>query len=118
MYLVHADLRAPHPDMALPQDIGPLIHAVAMQHEQIEHISVHRTSGPEPVLGVYLIADHLDAAEAVVATLCRRAIDTVPALRGWSTPRVGAPLVTPFYERLLSSSGLAGRISPGPVPSI
>ncbi|MFE5584404.1 hypothetical protein [Kitasatospora sp. NPDC056531] len=103
--------------MTLPQGSGGLVRSIAMPHEEIEHISVHHGSTPDPVLGVFLIADRLESAEAVVARLCRRAIDTLPALRGWSVARVGAPLVAPFYERLLSSSGHGGLISPGPVPS-
>ncbi|MFF3005286.1 hypothetical protein ACFVTF_21015 [Kitasatospora sp. NPDC057940] len=103
MYLIHAEIQAPvpAPAAALGPDTAGVLLASARPQERIEHVAVHEGAGPGAVLGVYLVAGRLSAAETVVDTFCRRAVETVPALRGWTLTRVGAPLVTPFYERLL-----------------
>ncbi|MER7850327.1 hypothetical protein ABTZ03_41080 [Kitasatospora sp. NPDC096077] len=68
-------------------------------------------------MGIHLLADSLAAAEQQAAELCRRAVNELPELCGWTVGRVGVPLVAPFYERPLSGSGFLGRISPGTFPS-
>jgi hypothetical protein len=110
MYLVHAELRAPSPGGELPPDAARLLLAAALPAERIEHVVVHGRGGPAPVLGVYVLADRLEAAEAAVAALLRRAPDTVPGLHGWTSARVAAPLVAAYYERLLAE--------PGPAPPL
>ncbi|WP_330297056.1 hypothetical protein [Streptomyces sp. NBC_00503] len=124
MYLIHAALRAPSAGVQLPAHAGELVRAFADADAatgafgSIEHVSAHPGALPGPTLGVYLIADSLDDAERRTEALCRRAFEEVPALRGWTVGRVGMPLVTPYYERLLgATSGLPGRKGPGPVPS-
>ncbi|WP_371616489.1 hypothetical protein [Streptomyces sp. NBC_00454] len=136
MYLIHAALRAPSTGVQLPAHAGELVRAFADADAaaataadvdrlggggtfgSIEHVSTHPGALPGPTLGVYLIADSLDEAERRTEVLCRRAFEEVPALRGWTVGRVGVPLVTPYYERLLlATSGLPGRKGPGPVPS-
>ncbi|MFG2714782.1 hypothetical protein ACGFX2_30135 [Streptomyces goshikiensis] len=120
MYLVHAGLRASAPDAQLPDTTADLIRSVAdADGTPAEHVSAHPHALPDPVVGVFLVADSLSEAERRTESLCRRALAVVPALRGWKLTRVGAPLVTPYYEQLLlSSSGPAGRIGSGPLPSI
>ncbi|MDJ0380423.1 hypothetical protein [Streptomyces sp. G-G2] len=118
MYLIHAGLRAPSADDQLPPLTAEFIRVLAGADGPVEHVSVHRHAQPDPVVGVYVLTDSLDEAELHTEELLRRALDDVPALRGWSVTRVGAPLVAPFYENLLlSSSGPAGRNGPGPLPS-
>ncbi|MGF1428630.1 hypothetical protein [Kitasatospora sp. LaBMicrA B282] len=117
MYLIHAALRAPRPGVPLPADTVELLFSVTRPDERVEHITVHDHADAGAVVGVYLLADQLTEAEAVVAELCRRAVATVPALRDWTVPQVGAPLVAPFYERLLTASGAPGRNRTGPFPS-
>ncbi|MFE2289356.1 hypothetical protein ACFXDJ_34940 [Streptomyces sp. NPDC059443] len=136
MYLIHAALRAPSAGAQLPSHAGELVRAFADVDADVdahahadrrgdggafgpvEHVSAHPRALPGPTLGVYLIADSLDEAERRTEVLCRRAFEEVPALRGWTVGRVGVPLVTPYYERLLvATSGLPGRKGPGPVPS-
>ncbi|WP_327253401.1 hypothetical protein [Streptomyces sp. NBC_01244] len=128
MYLVHAALRAPAPGAQLPPHAGELIRAFASASASasatadacgpVEHVSAHPHALPDPTLGVYLLADSLNEAERRTEALCRRAFEEVPALWGWTVGRVGAPLVTPYYEHLLAAaSGRAGRNGPGPVPS-
>ncbi|MCX4526470.1 MULTISPECIES: hypothetical protein [unclassified Streptomyces] len=120
MYLVHAGLRASAPGAQFPVAAAELIRSVAdADGLPAEHVSAHPHALPDPVVGVFLLADSLGEAERRAEALCRRALDVVPALRGWTLTRVGAPLVTPYYERLLlSPSGPAGRIGSGPLPSI
>ncbi|MFE9483240.1 hypothetical protein ACFYNM_32130 [Streptomyces spororaveus] len=127
MYLIHATLRAPAAGVQLPPHTRELVRALADADAEggsvggcgpVEHVSTHPHVLPDPILGVYLIADSLHKAERRTEALCRRALDEVPALRGWTVGRVGAPLVTSYYEQLLlASSGPAGRIRPGPLSS-
>lgn len=130
MYLVHAALRPPAPGIQLPPHAGELVRALATSSDSssagsdvrawgpVEHVSAHPHALPDPTLGVYLIADSLNEAERRTEALCRHAFEEVPALWGWTLGRVGAPLVTPYYEHLLAAaSGRAGRNGPGPVPS-
>ncbi|MEU7065369.1 hypothetical protein [Streptomyces sp. NPDC046161] len=118
MYLIHVGLRAPSAQAALPARAADLVRAQAPAHIPVEHVSAHPHARPSPVLGVYLLADGLEEAEHRAEALCRHATRSVPELSGWSVGRVGAPLVTAYYERLLdAASGLPGRIGPGPFPS-
>ncbi|MFJ9692631.1 hypothetical protein [Kitasatospora sp. NPDC101183] len=114
MYLVHAVLRRPAAGGDLPESTALLLRTLA---ESVEHVAVHRDVRPDAVVGIYLLADSLAAAEQQAAELCRRAVKELPELCGWTVGRVGVPLVAPFYERLLSGSGLPGRIGPGTFPS-
>ncbi|MER5729228.1 hypothetical protein ABT084_12985 [Streptomyces sp. NPDC002138] len=118
MYLIHASLRAPASGTPLPPHAGELVRTFADSEVPVEHVSTHPHALPGPVLGVYLLADSLEQAERRTETLCRRAFEKVPALRGWTVGRVGVPMVTAYYEGLLlAGSGPAGRNGPGPVPS-
>ncbi|MET9606325.1 hypothetical protein ABZZ17_14805 [Streptomyces sp. NPDC006512] len=118
MYLIHAALRAPSPDIRLPSSTAEFIRGLPGAADLVEHVSAHPGALPDPVVGVYVLADGLDEAERRTESLCRRALEEVRALRGWTVTRVGVPLVTPYYEQLLqASSGLPGRIGTGPFPS-
>ncbi|KPI14732.1 hypothetical protein [Streptomyces sp. NPDC086989] len=118
MYLVHAGLRAPAAGGLLPPRIGELLLSLAGSRDAVEHVTPHPYAQPDPVLGVFVLAENLDEAEQRTESLCRRALDTLPELGGWSLTRVGVPLIAPYFERaLLSPSGLAGRNGPGPIPS-
>ncbi|WP_329383904.1 hypothetical protein OG625_22295 [Streptomyces sp. NBC_01351] len=123
MYLIHVGLRAPAGGGQLPSNTAESLLALAELTEtdangQVDHVSAHAHALPDPVAGVYVLAEGLEAAERAAEALCRRAVEELPALSGWTVTRVGAPLVAPYYEQLLrSSSGLAGRIGTGPFPS-
>ncbi|MFK0254073.1 hypothetical protein [Streptomyces sp. NPDC090445] len=92
--------------------------AASDEHCPVDHVSAHAHAMPDPVVGVYVLAESLEAAERAAEALCRRAVEELESLRGWTVTRVGAPLVAPYYEQLLRSpSGLAGRIGTGPIPS-
>ncbi|MER6449823.1 hypothetical protein [Streptomyces venezuelae] len=118
MYLIHTALRAPSADDRLPSHIAELVRALVHPDSPVEHVFAHLRAEPDPVLGVYLLAGSLGEAERRTEALCRRALDVLPALRGWTATRARAPLVAPYYERLLTAaSGLDGRNRPGPIPS-
>ncbi|MGW0391587.1 hypothetical protein ACWDYJ_11945 [Streptomyces sp. NPDC003042] len=118
MYLIHAGFRAPSAGGQLPPHTADIIRSLADAQDPVEHISAHPDALPDPVVGFFLVADSLNEAELRTEALCRRALDEVQALRGWTLARLGAPLVAPYYEQLLRApSGHAGRIGSGPLPS-
>ncbi|MFF2954188.1 hypothetical protein ACFVVU_22955 [Kitasatospora sp. NPDC057965] len=125
MYLIHARIQppgpAPGPDAPLGPGAARALLAAALPQERIEHVVVHPADGDDGcdcvVLGVFLLAERLEDAECTVAAFCRRTAEVLPALRGWTLSSVNAPLVAPFYERLLDGSGPAGRIRPLPFSS-
>ncbi len=116
MYLIHAQVRPPD-GSPLPESAGRWVRACALAEERVEHVAVHVRARPYPVLGVYLLADCLEQAEARTADAVRRALDSQPALRGWVLIRAQAPLVAPFYERLMDGSATPGHNRPRPDPS-
>ncbi|WP_344459830.1 hypothetical protein [Kitasatospora kazusensis] len=117
MYLIHARLRPPIPGRPLPGRLAALLWAMSVPEDRIEHIAVHPKAVPYPTLGLYLQADRLGEAEERAAQLCGRWVTGISLLQGWQPVDAQAPLVVPFYEQLLSSSGLGGLNGPGPFPS-
>ncbi|MEY9944456.1 hypothetical protein [Kitasatospora sp. GAS1066B] len=117
MYLIHAKLRPPAVGVDLPPRLAALLGAMTVPEDRLEHIAVHPDAVPYPTLGLYLMADSLREAEQRAQRLGRRWVTDVSPLRGWQLVSAEAPLVAPFYDRLLSSSGLGGLIGPGPLPS-
>ncbi|MFB8243351.1 hypothetical protein ACFC58_43150 [Kitasatospora purpeofusca] len=116
MYLVHAALRAPSAGHRLPGGLAAQLLVLAGP-DRVEHIAVHPDAAPDAVVGVFLVADRLADAEHRAGELLHRAVEELPALRGWSVGPVRVPLVGAFYDRLLSGSGPAGRNGPGTIPS-
>ncbi|MEU1816298.1 hypothetical protein ABZ543_14035 [Streptomyces roseifaciens] len=102
MYLVHVGLRRPRRTTELPAEIGELVLSRALPRERIEHISVHPHARPHPVLGVYLLADRLEEAEAHAEQACRRAIARCPQLAWWELVDAQVPLLD---ARVTSSAG-------------
>ncbi len=117
MYLIHVRLGPPVDDLPLPSGLAQLLQAMSTPEDRVEHVAVHPDALPWPTLGVYLVADCLRDAEERAARLCGRGVTGIPLLRGWRLVNAQAPLVVPFYEQLLSSSGLGGLNGPGPFPS-
>ncbi|MFD5461596.1 hypothetical protein ACFWIQ_02050 [Kitasatospora sp. NPDC127059] len=105
MYLVHVALQPGSPGRPLPHDARELLLAAIRPEDRVEHVVVHPYATPDPVLGLYLLADSLTSAERRASAFCRRALATVPPFAGWRAMTAAAPLVAPFYERLLSGSG-------------
>lgn len=100
MYLVHARLRA-FQQTALPADMGAWMRAHTQAGDKVEHIVVHPTARPYPVLGLYLLADRLEHAEACAADVCRRVLRARAELADWELVDARAPMFAPFYEALL-----------------
>ncbi|GAA0380410.1 hypothetical protein [Streptomyces blastmyceticus] len=106
MYLVHARLQGP-PGASLPLETRSLVRSQIRDGDGVEHVTVHPHALPHPVVGLYVRADSLAAAETRVARLCRLLLGCA-GFDGWSLPAVEAPMVVPFYESLLSDPGTAG----------
>ncbi|MEU9047758.1 MULTISPECIES: hypothetical protein [unclassified Kitasatospora] len=117
MYLVHAALQPVPPGRPLPGDARELLWAAVRPEDRVEHVVVHPDAVPDPVLGVYVLAESLASAEHRASEFCRRALVAVPEFAGWKAMKAAAPLVTPFYERLLSAPAGPGRNGPGTLPS-
>ncbi|MFC0844281.1 MULTISPECIES: hypothetical protein [Streptomyces] len=111
MYLVHASLRGPL-DSRLPDEARSLVRSQARDEDGIEHVAVHPDAHPHPVIGLYVRADGLAAAEERAAEVCRRAL-RCPEFGGWWLLGARVPMVAPFYESLLSASGPAGAAADG-----
>lgn len=100
MYLVHLHLRptGSSPFRVLPDRIGTGFRAAASAADGVEHVVVHGDARPYPVLGVYVVADCLEDAEANAARVWERALRASPELGGWGLVEARAPLIAPFYE--------------------
>ncbi len=116
MYLIHVRL-VHDPGGGLPPETGTLITRCAAPCEGLEHVVVHPAPPCGAVVGLFVTADDLDRAEAVAETVCRRACTTIPQLRGLSVLSCGSPLLTDYYERLLTWDASAGRDRPRPETS-
>ncbi|MEV7776780.1 hypothetical protein [Kitasatospora sp. NPDC088351] len=116
MYLVHTALQPGAAGGPLPPDARELLLAAARVEDRIEHVVLHPHAVPHPVLGVYLLADSMEEAEARVAGFCDRALAAVRPFTGWCAAPPTVPLVVPFYERLLAEYGRPGRNGPGRLP--
>ncbi|MFH9132905.1 hypothetical protein [Streptomyces sp. NPDC017524] len=92
MYLIHARLKAP-PGGCLPSDAGRRALALSRPGERIEHATAHPNAEPDPIIGIFVVAESLLAAEALAAELCHRLLDTHAGLAGWGLRRAEAPLL-------------------------
>lgn len=92
MYLVHVHLRSRYGDL-LPEWTASAIAGSAAGLEGFEHVSVHADAFPHPVLGIYLRAPSLEAAEAAAEALYRQAWASHQALRDWEFIRAEVPLL-------------------------
>ncbi|MFC8790334.1 hypothetical protein [Streptomyces cinereoruber] len=107
MYLVHVHVRPPT-GASVPEGIGAWVRDLA-DPGHVEHVSVHAGAFPHPILGVYLLASHLEQAEEVAVTACRRVLDTRPELRGWQVAEGYVPLLAPVYDAPVDDSLGADR---------
>ncbi|GAA2894935.1 hypothetical protein GCM10010517_59660 [Streptosporangium fragile] len=99
MYLIHARLRAPeidgHPvspeERTSAREIRRLLTVLAEPEDRLEH--AYSEARPDGVaLGLFFRQPTLDVAESAADRLCRRCLDTVPGLAGWSLAGCGADL--------------------------
>ena len=101
MYLVHLRLRRADgsPPGALPDGMGAGLRASARAEDGVEHVVVHADARPHPLLGVYVIADRIEEAEANAARVWERARAARPEFGAWALIEARTPLIAPFYER-------------------
>ncbi|MFF8732525.1 hypothetical protein ACF073_39600 [Streptomyces sp. NPDC015171] len=95
MHLVHLTLDPPPGGVPLPGDTGGLIRACATREDGLEHVVVHASALPGPVIGVFLCHADLVGAEAAAERLWWRAVARRPPLAAWRLRRAEAPLLRP-----------------------
>ncbi|MCF1597257.1 hypothetical protein [Streptomyces muensis] len=68
----------------------------------MEHVVVHADGSDLLVLGLYVTAPSLEAAERTARALVLRALRLRPPLLDAEIVSCGVPLVAPFYDLLLT----------------
>lgn len=94
MYLVHIHLRPFVAGETLPEDTAAVVLA-AGRGAGVEHVAVHGRGDGHPVVGVYVRAASLAAAEALTEDVWRRASGTDGRLGRWLPLRAEVPLLLP-----------------------
>lgn len=74
MYLIHAYLRV-RDGAGLPAGTARHLTESACPSDGLEHVAVHPDQPTGPVVGLFLIASCLEAAECAAAALCLRAFN-------------------------------------------
>ncbi|GAA0338748.1 hypothetical protein ACKI1I_38495 [Streptomyces turgidiscabies] len=95
MFLVHLTLDPCAGNAPLPGDIAGLLRSGATAEDGLEHVAVHASARPYPVLGLFLLSPDLAVAEAAAERLWRRAAARHPGLGAWRLRRAEAPLMHP-----------------------
>ncbi|MEV7522598.1 hypothetical protein [Streptomyces sp. NPDC091371] len=93
MYLVHVHLRPPRSGARLPDPAAAAIARCAAGRDGFVHVSVHPDPEASPVVGLYLSAPSLDAAEAAARRLWRHVGSQLAALGEWEVERAEVPLL-------------------------
>ncbi|WP_330330974.1 hypothetical protein OHS33_15415 [Streptomyces sp. NBC_00536] len=93
MYLVHVHLRSPECGRLLPPEAEELVTASAADTDGFELAVVHPREQPHPVVGVYMQASSLAAAEEGAAAIWLAAAAAHPQLRPWELVRAEIPLL-------------------------
>jgi hypothetical protein len=94
MYLVHIHLRPLVGDETLPVDTAAVVMS-AGREAGFEHVAVHSGHDRNPVIGVYVRATTLAAAEALTEDVWRRLRSSDSRLGRWVPLRVEVPLLRP-----------------------
>lgn len=93
MYLVHVHLRPPRSGARLPAPTATAIARSAAGHDGLVHVSVHPDPEAAPVVGLYVRAPSLAAAEAAARRLWLHAASAHSALGEWELERAEVPLL-------------------------
>ncbi|WP_327261401.1 hypothetical protein OG444_07490 [Streptomyces sp. NBC_01232] len=107
MYLVHVRLDGPA-DMPLPEETGALFTCCADPDDGLEHISLHPDAPGGPVVGLFLTAPRLAAAELRAAALCIRTLAAHSRLASFRLASCGVVLVPEYWDVLASPSPVDG----------
>ncbi|MGW2649015.1 hypothetical protein ACWC2T_29860 [Streptomyces sp. NPDC001393] len=100
MYLVHARLRAAA-GTAVPADVADIVTRHADADTGLEHVSVHNDAGTGLVLGLFLLARSLEAAECSALQVCLRALSHAPQLHSFTLLQCSAEAPFAYFEELL-----------------
>src|SRR5882757_4241990 len=93
MYLVHVYLRPSALNAVLPDEAAAAITDSCRGQDGFEHASVHIGVPPYPVVGLYVRAVSLEAAEEAAAALWRHASSVHESLGGWELVRAEVPIL-------------------------
>ncbi|WP_405550574.1 hypothetical protein [Streptomyces sp. NBC_01171] len=93
MYLVHVHVQPPVHGVLLPSGTADAVAACGRDVNGVEHVVVHADTHPHPVIGVYISAATLQAAEETAVTLWRRTLDDHHWLHSWTLLRAEVPLI-------------------------
>ncbi|MFI1200398.1 hypothetical protein ACH4VR_13250 [Streptomyces sp. NPDC020883] len=98
MHLVHLELAPLSALAVLPPDLRSVLCRYAAPH-LLEHISVHTSAKPYPVIGLYLQTSSPQKAE-VAARNIWAAAKQEPTLAGWCLRRAQVPPIPPSMQAL------------------
>ncbi|MFJ3880223.1 hypothetical protein ACIPW5_22545 [Streptomyces sp. NPDC090077] len=107
MYLVHVRLDGPA-DLPLPEETRALFTCCAGPDDGLEHVSLHPDAPGGPVVGLFLTAPLLAAAELRAAALCMRALAAHPRLAPFRMASCGVVLVPEYWDVLAAPSAVDG----------
>jgi hypothetical protein len=93
MYLVHVHVQPPSNGVLLPGATAVAVTACARDMSGVEHVVVHADAQPYPVIGVYVSAATLEAAEETAAALWECALKDHHWLQDWTLVRAEVPLI-------------------------
>ncbi|GGU81759.1 hypothetical protein GCM10010260_12800 [Streptomyces filipinensis] len=100
MYLVHARLESDE-HTEIPAGTVDLLTRSATPDDQLEHVVMHTHGDPGPVLGFFILAQSLEEAEGVAASLCQRVLDENAELHRFRIASCNATAPWSYYERIL-----------------
>jgi hypothetical protein len=93
MYLVHVLLQRRLDGVLLPSGTADDVAACARDVAGLEHVVVHADTRPHPVIGLYVRAATLEAAEQIALVVWRCALNDLHWLRAWTLLRAEVPLI-------------------------
>jgi hypothetical protein len=98
MYLVHAQMELPD-GAQLPHDIRASVRRTIVPADRVEHVAVHPRTASGLTLGIYLLADAIEEAEARAVRVCERLLRELPELAGARLTGAGVPLLPLAFVR-------------------
>ncbi|MGW4699430.1 hypothetical protein [Streptomyces sp. NPDC004285] len=103
MYLIHAQLVVRHGEI-LPAALPEKICRQDVEPASVEYVVLHDDVPGVPVLGLFVAAADLGAAEQAAELACLRVLAAGPVPAAWSVVRCEAGFVADFYERGIGDS--------------
>ncbi|MFF9429218.1 hypothetical protein [Streptomyces sp. NPDC014746] len=97
MYLIHAQLAVRHGE-TLPAALPEKICSQDVEPASVEYVVLHDEVPGVPVLGLFVAAADLGAAERAAELACLRVLAAAPSPAAWTVVRCEAGFVAEFYE--------------------